>query len=59
VPVPPGERSSWPAEKTWTFLYRARRDQGGVPFMVAQIVVLALLVVFHQVVMWPLQMMSR
>lgn len=20
VPVPPGERSSWPAEKTWTFL---------------------------------------
>ncbi len=33
--------------------------KGVVPFMVAQITVLALLVIFPQIVMWPLQMMSR
>lgn len=33
--------------------------KGVLPFMVAQITVLVLLVVFPQIVMWPLQMMSR
>jgi tripartite ATP-independent transporter DctM subunit len=33
--------------------------KGVVPFMIAQTIVLALLVVFPQIVMWPLQMMSR
>jgi len=33
--------------------------KGVTPFMVAQLIVLALLVIFPQIVMWPLQMMSR
>lgn len=33
--------------------------KGVMPFMIAQIAVLALLIVFPQIVMWPLQMMSR
>jgi TRAP-type transport system large permease protein len=33
--------------------------KGVMPFMIAQIAVLALLVIFPQIVMWPLQMMSR
>jgi tripartite ATP-independent transporter DctM subunit len=33
--------------------------KGVMPFMIAQITVLALLVIFPQIVMWPLQMMSR
>jgi tripartite ATP-independent transporter DctM subunit len=33
--------------------------KGVVPFMVAQIIVLALLVIFPQIVMWPLAWMSR
>ena len=33
--------------------------KGVVPFMVAQIIVMVLLVVFPQIVMWPLQMMTR
>jgi len=33
--------------------------KGVMPFMIAQIIVLVLLVIFPQIVMWPLQMMSR
>ncbi|AZO80670.1 MULTISPECIES: TRAP transporter large permease subunit [unclassified Bosea (in: a-proteobacteria)] len=33
--------------------------KGVMPFMIAQIIVLALLVIFPQIVMWPLAMMSR
>lgn len=33
--------------------------KGVMPFMIAQVVVLALLVIFPQIVLWPLQMMSR
>lgn len=33
--------------------------KGVMPFMIAQITVLALLIIFPQIVMWPLQMMSR
>ncbi|NTE59017.1 TRAP transporter large permease subunit [Agrobacterium tumefaciens] len=33
--------------------------KGVVPFMVAQIAVLVLLVIFPQIVLWPLAMMSR
>ena len=33
--------------------------KGVVPFMIAQIIVMFLLVVFPQIVMWPLQMMTR
>lgn len=33
--------------------------KGVIPFMVAQTVVMLLLVVFPQIVMWPLQMMTR
>ncbi len=33
--------------------------KGVMPFMLAQITVLALLIIFPQIVMWPLQMMSR
>ena len=33
--------------------------KGVLPFMVAQLVVMVLLVVFPQIVMWPLQMMTR
>jgi tripartite ATP-independent transporter DctM subunit len=33
--------------------------RGVMPFMVAQIIVMFLLVVFPQIVMWPLQMMTR
>ncbi|WP_280155090.1 TRAP transporter large permease subunit [Piscinibacter sp. XHJ-5] len=33
--------------------------KGVVPFMVAQTIVMLLLVVFPQIVMWPLQMMTR
>ena len=33
--------------------------KGVLPFMVAQIIVMFLLVVFPQIVMWPLQMMTR
>jgi TRAP-type C4-dicarboxylate transport system permease large subunit len=30
-----------------------------LPFMVAQTIVMLLLIVFPQIVMWPLQMMTR
>jgi TRAP-type C4-dicarboxylate transport system permease large subunit len=33
--------------------------RGVTPFMVAQIIVMLLLVVFPQIVMWPLEMMTR
>ena len=33
--------------------------KGVIPFMVAQMVVMMLLVIFPQIVMWPLQMMTR
>ena len=33
--------------------------KGVVPFMVAQTIVMLLLVVFPQIVMWPLAMMTR
>ncbi|MFC3217307.1 TRAP transporter large permease subunit [Comamonas sp. JC664] len=33
--------------------------KGVIPFMVAQTIVMFLLVVFPQIVMWPLEMMSR
>ena len=33
--------------------------KGVIPFMVAQTMVMFLLVVFPQIVMWPLQMMTR
>ena len=33
--------------------------KGVMPFMIAQIIVLILLVIFPQIVMWPLQIMSR
>jgi TRAP-type C4-dicarboxylate transport system permease large subunit len=33
--------------------------KGVMPFMIAQTIVMLLLVLFPQVVMWPLQMMTR
>jgi len=33
--------------------------KGVIPFMVAQVIVMLLLVIFPQIVMWPLQMMTR
>ena len=36
-----------------------RKTHTVVPFMVAQTIVMFLLVIFPQVVMWPLQWMTR
>jgi TRAP-type mannitol/chloroaromatic compound transport system permease large subunit len=33
--------------------------KGVIPFMIAQTVVMLLLIIFPQLVMWPLQMMTR
>jgi TRAP-type C4-dicarboxylate transport system permease large subunit len=33
--------------------------RGVMPFMIAQTIVMFLLVLFPQIVMWPLQMMTR
>ena len=39
--------------------YDINRSKGVLPFMLVQTIVMFLLVIFAQIVMWPLQMMTR